>query len=254
MKHIVRMVLLVVVSFSISCSSFHKATNGKQNNSKAESIVEKVIKAHGGYKYDNSHYSFTFRKKKYSFQNLGVRYTYTLESKKNDKVVFDKLDNLGLSRSIDGKSIKLTEEQNKSYTGSLNSVIYFATLPHKLKDPAVIKSYKGETIIKGEKYHIIEVRFSEEGGGQDHDDTFHYWIGKDDNIIDYFAYNYKVNGGGVRFRSAYNKRNIDGIIFQDYVNYKAAVGTDLIDLPGLFESDQLKKLSLIETENVVNLK
>jgi hypothetical protein len=248
------MVFLIVISFSISCSSSYNATKGIQNKTKAESIVEKAITAHGGYRYDNSHYSFTFRKKKYSFQNLGVRYTYTAESNKDGKVIFDKLDNLGLSRSIDGKLTQLSEEQNKAFSGSLNSVIYFATLPHKLKDPAVIKSYKGETLIKGEKYHIIEVRFSEEGGGQDHDDIFHYWIAKDDSTIDYLAYNYKVNGGGVRFRSAYNRRIIDGIIFQDYVNYKAPVGTDLIDLPELFESDQLKKLSLIETENVVHLK
>ena len=52
---------------------------------------------------------------------------------------------------------------------------------------------------------------------------------------------------------AYNTRVIDGITFQDYINYKAAVGTALKDLPALYEKGKLKELSKIETENVVNL-
>ena len=63
-----------------------------------------------------------------------------------------------------------------------------------------------------------------------------------------------MNGGGVRFRSAYNSRNVGGIIFQDYVNYKAEMGTPLGDLPKLFEQGRLKELSKIDTENVINLK
>ena len=68
--------------------------------------------------------------------------------------------------------------------------------------------------------------------------------------MDYLAYNYKVNGGGVRFRSSYNRRNVGGIIFQDYINYKAEVGTPLKDLPTLYENDKLKEVSRIDTENV----
>lgn len=244
---------VLIATVCLSCSSAYKANKENKKSAKAERIITDAINAHGGHRYDNAHYSFTFRNKQYTFQNLGVRYTYTVKSAKDDKVIFDRLDNSGLTRSINDKSITLSEKEIKAYTGSLNSVIYFATLPHKLKDEAVIKSYVGETKIKGKKYHIIDVRFTEEGGGQDHDDTFHYWIGKDDNIIDYIAYNYQVNGGGVRFRSAYNKRNVDGIIFQDYINFKADLGTPLIDLPKMYEENTLKKLSLIETEKVVSL-
>ena len=67
------------------------------------------------------------------------------------------------------------------------------------------------------------------------------------------AYSYSVNDGGVRFRSAYNPRTIDGIRFQDYINWEAPVGTPLKDLPALFEKDKLKELSRIETVDVRNL-
>ena len=132
-------------------------------------------------------------------------------------------------------------------------MVYFATLPHKLKDPAVNKSYKGTTTIKGKTYHVLQISFNEEGGGVDHEDIYHYWINTETNYIDYLAYNFIVNGGGVRFRSAYNPRTVDGIRFQDYVNYKAPKGTPLADLPGLLEKGELKQLSLIETEEVKNL-
>ena len=123
-----------------------------------------------------------------------------------------------------------------------------------MQDKAVKKSYQGTTTIKGKTYEILEIRFEQEGGGRDHDDVFHYWINQESNVIDYLAYNYQVNGGGVRLRSAYNSRNIGGIIFQDYVNYKADIGTPLGDLPKLLEQGKLKELSRIETENVVQLK
>jgi len=164
------------------------------------------------------------------------------------------LENGNLTRKENGVKIELTEKQKNRYSGGLNSVIYFATLPYKLQDIAVNKSYQGTTTIKGKTYEVLEIRFEQEGGGRDHDDVFHYWINQENHIIDYLAYNYQVSGGGVRFRSAYNSRKKGGIIFQDYVNYKAEVGTPLSDLPKLFEQGKLKELSRIETENIINLK
>jgi len=254
MKYIFNWAIILATSMIFMSCASKKESNSEHKGAKAKSILDKAVMAHGGYTYDNSHYAFTFREKKYTFQNQGVRFTYTSEIEKDNKVIFDKLDNIGFTRQIDGQKVKLTAAKSNSYAASLNSVIYFATLPHKLKDPAVIKSYIGDTKIKNEKYHVVEVKFNEENGGDDFEDTYYYWIGKDDFIIDYFAYNYKVSGGGVRLRSAYNKRNIDGIVFQDYINYKAPIGTPLDKLPQMLTRNKLSKLSLIETENVVNLK
>lgn len=222
--------------------------------SQAEQILAQTIAAHGGKRYDVAHYGFSFRDKQYSFKNEAGAYRYSRSQQKNGYKILDVMDNEGLKRSIDGEYIQLGKEEQGKIAESVNSVIYFATLPHKLQDVAVNKAYKGETTIKGKKYHVLEVTFQEEGGGKDHDDQFHYWINQADNTIDYLAYNYQVGKGGVRFREAYNRRTVAGIIFQDYVNYKADLGTPLADLPALFEANKLKKLSVIETENVTALK
>jgi hypothetical protein len=41
----------------------------------------------------------------------------------------------------------------------------------------------------------------------------------------------------VRFRTAFNTRVIDGLTFQDYINYEAPIGTPLKDLPKLYEQE-----------------
>jgi hypothetical protein len=134
----------------------------------------------------------------------------------------------------------------------LNSVIYFATLPYKLQDASVHKNFIEETTIKEKQYAIVGVTFGQAGGGKDFDDEFHYWINKETHKIDYLAYNYRTHDDGVRFRAAFNTRVIDGLTFQDYINYEAPWGTALKDSPKLDEQGRLKELSQILTENVVN--
>ncbi|MFK8007059.1 MAG: DUF6503 family protein [Saprospiraceae bacterium] len=246
--------LFLSIFFLTACNSTKNTNSSSAQLSQEEMILQKVVEAHGGAKYQTAHFSFTFRKKNYTFKNNKDQFRYSVTSKKDGKEIIDILENGILKRKVNGVETELSEKQISAYSGSLNSVIYFATLPYKLQDKAVKKSYQGTTTIKGKTYEILEIRFEQEGGGRDHDDVFHYWINQENHVIDYLAYNYQVNGGGVRFRSAYNSRNIRGIIFQDYVNYKAKVGTPLADLPKLFEQGKLKELSRIETENVLNVR
>lgn len=219
----------------------------------ASELLNKALKAHGGKKYKKAHYQFIFRDKVYRFKNNKDSYEYSVRKTVNGAQVFDQLSNGDFSRSINGLDSSLGKKETMGASSGLNSVIYFATLPYKLLDPAVNLAHGGTTTVNGVNYELLQVTFNEEGGGIDHDDQFIYWIRTDNHRIDFLAYNYQVNGGGVRFRAAYNTRNVGGILFQDYVNYKAPVGTPLADLPALYEKEELKKLSVIATESVVKL-
>jgi len=258
MRNFIIFLFMFSLLFSACKSSENSSQSSKDISNPEQSIADNIlaqsIKAHGGEKYNTAHYSFTFRKKQYTFENNNDQYEYKVISTKNGIRAENTLNNVGLTRTVNGKMESLDEKKITGYSGGLNSVIYFATLPYKLQDPAVNTKYIGETTIKEKNYHVLEITFDKVGGGKDHDDEFYYWINQDDFRIDYLAYNYAVNKGGVRFRSAYNTRIVDGILFQDYVNYKAEVGTPLAGLPKLYEQDALKKLSLIETEDVKSLK
>ncbi|MEN0004759.1 MAG: DUF6503 family protein, partial [Bacteroidota bacterium] len=137
------------------------------------------------------------------------------------------------------------------YSNSVNSVVYFALLPYFLNDGAVQKTYLGEAKLNQRWYHKIKVTFAQEGGGKDFEDEYIYWINKGGYTMDYLAYNYQVNGGGARFRAAYNFRVEKGIRFADYRNMKPLDGSmEVASFDALYEADQLKEVSRIETENV----
>lgn len=240
-----RIILLLTTFTFISC-----ATSLKTTTTTEQKIIDQTINAHGGKNYESAHYTFEFRQKEYSFKHEDARFEYTSAQDKNDRDVRYFLSNDKFEKTINGEVLNLSDKDVVKNSDALNSVIYFALLPYRLNDPAVIKSYKGLSKIKGQTYHTIEVRFSDENGGTDHEDIYYYWINEETHTMDYLAYNFHVNGGGVRFRSAYNARMVEGIRFQDYENYSAAVNTSLSELPVLYENGDLKLLSKIELENV----
>ncbi len=227
---------------------------GLDSNSQesAQGIIDKTIEVSGGDNYHNYIMEFDFRHKHYvSKRNNGV-FEYARIVKDNGKKVIASYGNMKpFLLTINGEQKDISKEKAKSIQNSINSVNYFALLPYGLNDKAVFKTYKGVNIIKGTKYYTIEVKFSEDGGGKDFEDVYLYWINTTTYKVDYLAYSYLVDGGGVRFREAYNERYVNGLRFVDYNNYKSNdKSIELSELPQLFMDEQLKLLSKIELENI----
>lgn len=137
------------------------------------------------------------------------------------------------------------------YTRSVNSTIYFALLPYGLNDPAVRKKYLGKTTFEGQPYFTIEVTFKKEGGGEDFNDVFLYWIHEKNFTMDYMAYLYYTDGGGLRFRKAYNPRKVNGILFQDFINYQPKDDSvSIAQIENAYKQNLLEELSRIEVTNI----
>jgi hypothetical protein len=245
-------IILVACSNNINNNNVDKIKDVElfKNELKTHPLILQSIEAHGGSRYDSAHYQFVFREITYRFQNLGENYIYEREGVIKGDTIHDLLKKGEFKRIKNGVEVSLSKEDAAKYGESVNSVIYFATLPHKLKDAAVIATELPKTEILNQSYQVLKVTFKQEGGGTDFDDEYFYWINSETKEVDFLAYNYQVNGGGVRFRSAYNKRRIGGILFQDYVNYKAPVETPLTKLPSLLEANKLIELSRIESEDI----
>jgi hypothetical protein len=162
------------------------------------------------------------------------------------------VSNIGFKFTENGEEKKLTDSIANLYTNSVNSVHYFVQIPFGLNDPAVRKELIAEDSIQGKLYYEIQVDFQQEGGGEDYKDEYMYWVNKEDFTIDYFAYSYETNQGGIRFREAINPRTIEEIRFVDYKNYAPKEGTSpkLQDLDELFEEGKLDLFSTIENENI----
>ncbi len=222
---------------------------------KAQSIVNRAIEVHGGEsRYANLEVSYVFRNRLYTLRHQpNGQFEYTRSFEAQEQMIKDVLTNDGLVRYINDEKVALPDTTASKYASSVNAVHYFALLPYRLNDPAVIKTYQGETTIKGKTYEVVEVTFRKENGGEDFEDQFYYWFNKADGTMDYLAYTYNTDDQGIRFRAVSNVQTIAGIRFQDYINYKVPLGTPLTNLPKMYEQGGLEVLSTIELEKIILL-
>jgi len=216
-----------------------------------QKIIDKAIAASGGDKYLNSKIEFDFRNRHYVTARNGGLFAYERITKDSTQTTHDFLSNDGFRREVNGVLLDVLDSMKTKYTASINSVIYFALLPYGLNDASVKKKFLGETTIKNKEQYIIEITFGEEGGGEDFEDVFVYWISKKDFTIDYLAYSFD-EGKGIeyRFRKAYNPRRVNEILFLDYINYAPAAATQMMQLEELYKKGELKELSRIELVNI----
>ena len=218
----------------------------------ANKIIDESIQVSGGHKIDTSVIEFNFRDINYKATRLGGK--FKLERVFLDSIgeIRDVLSNNGLDRYINESFVNLPDSMATKYSASVNSVHYFAVLPYGLDGKAVNKTYVNEVDIKGKSYHKIKVTFNEEGGGEDFEDVFMYWVNTVTSKVGYLAYSYNEDDGkGLRFREAYNERYVKGIRFVDYNNYKPKDNTSkLEELDKQFIDNKLELLSKIELKEV----
>ena len=237
------LMIFPIVIFLFSCDSKLKDP---------QKIVDNAISFAGGDKYLNSVIEFDFRGRHYVARRNGGTFSYERIFKDSLGTVHDIVSNDGFVRKINDEEVAVADTMAAKYTSSTNSVIYFALLPYGLNDAAVIKKLMGETTIKDKPYSLIQISFKAEGGGEDHEDVFLYWINQENFAIDYLAYSFAESDEiSFRFREAYNARVINGIRIQDYINYKPINNSLTVDqAEELYKRGELIELSKIETENV----
>ncbi len=240
-------VIAVIISLFIflSCDSPEKKSEG-------EKIIEKSIQASGGENYGYAEIKFTFRNMEYRSKRNGD--IFSLERIVKDSTgntTHDILSNEGLIRYKNDKVVTVPDSMITRISNGVNSVHYFVQVPYVLNSPAANKELLGEDEVEGETYYEVKVTFREEGGGTDHHDEFLYWIHKENYTVDYLAYKFFTNNGGIRFRKAANPKVIEGIRFVDYRNYETEdLSIPLHTLDSLYEAGELKFFSDIKTENI----
>lgn len=245
MPHMKNVFLLFIILFFASCTEEKKQLT-------ADEIVDKAIKNAGGERYKNTEIDFVFRNREYSSKREGGE--FSLERKMTDSTgnnIHDILNNEGFKRLVNDTLVEVADSMKVAYGNSVNSVHYFVQLPYGLNAKAANKELIGKDSISGREYYEVKVTFAENGGGTDHEDEYMYWIDTKNFEVDYLAYNFETNDGGLRFRKAFNHRIIEGIRFVDYENYKYDdLSTPLNELDDLFENRELELLSVIETKDV----
>ena len=244
-KKTLKLLLFVFVCMtSFSC--------GHDPESAAQSLIDQAVEAHGQDLLKTHDVVFRFRDKHYKLQRSKNGYMYERSFVQDNDSITDQLYSDGtFARTVNGQSIILADSLALSYSHSLNSVMYFFQLPYVLNDPAAIKHFRGPAIIQGRPHFVVAVTFEQEGGGTDYEDEFRYWFDAQTLKMNYLAYSYHTNGGGVRFRVAANPRSYSGLWVQDYENYSPTnMKIPLDSLPRLWKRGALEKVSRIAQEEV----
>lgn len=235
--------------FSLTIFSLTGCTPNKD----PQKIIDQAIAAHGGQLFEGKTVTFSFRDKHYLVQRKPEGYTYirSFEDDSLGQVKDVLLNSTTLERYANDTLLNISDEWKFKYANSVNSVLYFFQLPYGLNDAAVRKKYLGQKVINDQLYEKVQVTFMQENGGKDFEDVFVYWINAKTSTLDYLAYSYLTDGGGVRFRQAINRRQINGMTFQDYINFKPASEKAIVQsLDQAFIDASLIELSQIVNENI----
>ena len=202
---------------------------GPRGEPDALALVERARARHGVETLDHAEVSFAFRGTPFTAWRDGARFRYArTRTDESGRRVEEVVDNAGTHRFVDGAEVPLDAAEAGRVHTAVNSVVYFALLPHALADPAVRVRALGPDSVGGEAYERLEATFAQEGGGTDWDDRYVYWLREDDAAIDYLAYSYAPTPGdtsrnetGTRFRDVLGARDVGGVRFQDYRNLTA---------------------------------
>lgn len=238
-------VLLLSAVLSLATSSDE---NIFSKDDKAQAIVDRAITVHGGDLYERSRISFTFRGKRHVVLQNDKAYRYERSFKEEGNDIVDVYENGVFIRTVNGDKVELSGRKLDRQIEDVNAVSYFAMLPYKLNDGAVIKEHVAEVTIKGKKYDKIKVTFQQQGGGHSPDNVFFYWFDQSTGFMEFLAY----NSGGNRFRAPYNARTVNGIRFVDNINFGGGdfSGEHISTYDAHYEADELKELSRIILEDV----
>ncbi len=236
-----------LAAFFFSCS---ESSTEVKPISRGEAIVDSAIAYHGGELYENVDLSFGFRGRSYQAIRQDGKFEYINTYRDSLGNHLRRLTNEGFTQELNNEPIKLSVKDSAARAASVNSVIYFALLPGMLKTEAAKKEFVGKEEIEGNEYFKVRVTFSQEGGGEDFDDVFLYWFLTDNYAMDYAAYSYLEDEGGSRFRKAYNRRSVNGMVFQDYLNMTGPAPDSLSFISEMFKSGRLDTLSKIEVDRL----
>uniref|UniRef100_UPI004047410F DUF6503 family protein n=1 Tax=Roseivirga sp. TaxID=1964215 RepID=UPI004047410F len=239
-------VFLLMLIISASSCEMKKPT--------AQEVLDKAIARHGFDSVKDFQVGFDFRSDHFEANLSDLTYELKRVSRSNNEVIEDVINGETFVHKVNNKLVSLDSEKMWRTSSDTRSVIYFALLPYGANDGAMNKQLMPSISIKGEPYFKVEVTYGDNGGGKDFENVFVYWIHQKHFTVDYLAYSYFINGGGVRFREAINPREINGIRFQDYVNYTIAKDFPAHELDYAFQTGQLKEISRIELKDVVVMK
>ena len=217
------------------------------------SIIDEAIAFHGGDLYRHSSTELDLCSKSGCFRVRaavdGDRFDHTVSGKSRGAEVEVRITNDTVEAKQDGRSIEVGAADEQRRRDFVMARVYFPFLPYRLTDPGVFHEDLGIVDWDGRRLHKVKVTF-QPGSSTDADDEYMYWFDPDTGRVEYFAYSYSNNGGGIRFRRAIDHRRVGGILFFDQENLGAEGGDLRVDDIDAAFVETLRHVSTVRLQNI----
>lgn len=217
-------------------------------------IVDRAIEHHGGEIYRHSETELDLCSKSGCFQVTarldGDRWAYTVSGKSGGSQLRVRSAHDALTIHRNGVEETVAADKEQRFRDWAMARVYFCFLPFRLNDPSVYKQDLGLVDWDGRRLHKVKVTF-EVGTSTDAGDRYMYWFDPETARLEYLAYSYDDNGGGIRFRRAIRHRRVGGLLFFDQENYGIdgpGLSVDAID--AAYVRDAMRHVSTVRLEDI----
>ncbi len=217
-------------------------------------IVERAIEHHGGEIYRHSETELAVCSKSGCFDVKarldGDRWAYDVAGRSGDSRLHVHSAHDALTVRRDGAAEAVAADREQKFRDWAMARVYFCFLPFRLNDPSVHQQDLGLVDWDDRRLHKVKVTF-EAGTSTDAGDEYMYWFDPETGRLEYLAYSYDDNGGGLRFRRAVRHRRIGGLLFFDQENHGIdgpGLSVDAID--AAYVHDAMRHVSTVRLEDI----
>lgn len=224
-------------------------------NKDPQYIIDQAFKAHGSKVFDQSIIEFRIGKRNYKSTRENGEYRYERFWDSLGVTLHDDLTRRGITRHFDQTQALLDTKKIDELSSSIRNLFFLFSIPFGLNEPQIIKEYLGEVILVEKPYHKIRISFKLNPNDRTiYDNEFVLWIHKTRFTIDYLSFKLsEPNDKSLRFRQAVNPRKVEGLLIQDFKEFKPIQDSIEIapaDLDQAWIGKQLQEWSGIKLEQV----
>lgn len=116
-----------------------------------------------------------------------------------------------------GKPTPIPADEEQRWRDAATSRVYHAFLPFRLSDPSVRFADLGVELWGDRQLHRVAVGFAAGTSSADYDD-WAFWFDAETARLEQFAYSFRGNPDGLRFRKLTEFRRVHGLLFANQVN------------------------------------
>lgn len=185
-------------------------------------IVERSIEFHGGDLFLHSETRFRLCSKSGCTDVLvrrdGGLYVHQVEGKIGGEERRIRATNDSVRAwSLAGDEAPIPPAEEQRWRDAVTARVYHAFLPFRLADPSVRFADLGTETWGERTLHRVAVGFAPGTSSADYD-HWAFWFDPETARLEQFAYSYRGNPDGLRFRRLHDYRRVEGLLFADQEN------------------------------------